>query len=185
MARKKTSASTTGPDDASKITPAPKRHWSGAKGEVEPVSVGRPSKLDDETAALIIQHIENGCYFKDAVGAAGVSYTTFRRWMNRGTSEAEEDEVYRLFRSRVKKAERYAIADAVSCIRKAMRTQWTAAAWYLERKLPEIWAAIEKRPGAKTDSTSYAAAPAPDPDAPDVEPLRVVPQDDRDKASAG
>jgi hypothetical protein len=43
------------------------------------------------------------------------------------------------FAAALKKAERKAEGRMVGVIRKAGRTNWTAAAWYLERKFPESW----------------------------------------------
>jgi len=49
------------------------------------------------------------------------------------------EEPFVSFVSAVKKAERDAEALAVKAIRTAGKKNWTAYAWWLERKFPEAW----------------------------------------------
>ena len=46
--------------------------------------MGRPSKLTPECQARIVQAIEVGATYELAAGYGGISYETFRRWMNAG-----------------------------------------------------------------------------------------------------
>jgi hypothetical protein len=96
-----------------------------------------------------------------AVDLAGISYPTFREWMNAG--EVQNSGAFSDFFKAVKKAEAEAsvkkvqtVGDAAvgGCTQRTTRTlpdgtvevsekfglpSWQAAAWWLERKLPEDW----------------------------------------------
>ena len=46
--------------------------------------MARPSKLNPETHAVIVDAILHGATYKDASEAAGVSYDTFNEWVKAG-----------------------------------------------------------------------------------------------------
>ena len=68
---------------------------------------------------------------------AGIEYTSFLRWMDR----------YAKFANAIKKAELEALDNgkeyAIAAIFRAMGQNWTAAAWWLERKFPDEFAKRE------------------------------------------
>jgi hypothetical protein len=125
-------------------------------------TMGRPSKLEDATAEKIIDALKVGSPIRVACRAAGIGQTTFKAWMTRGNSEADDDAPYRAFRADVKKARAAGEAAALKVIHEAMPTSWQAAAWFLERHWPERWgrrdrikAKIENdRPGEKGEFPS-------------------------------
>ena len=102
---------------------------------------GRPSKLTKTVAARIVEYLEVGNYQETAARAAGISRSTFHRWMKRGADAKSrgKDSRYRDFRDNVKKAEAEAEVAAVKCVIDASETKWQAAMTFLERKFPERW----------------------------------------------
>ena len=72
-----------------------------------------------------------------AARSAGVSESTFHRWMSRG--EQEQSGPFRAFREAVVLAESEAEVYAVAILRRAMPEDWRAALAYLERRHPSRW----------------------------------------------
>ena len=100
---------------------------------------GRPSKLKPEVIEKIVQALTVGNYRKQAALYAGIDDGTLRRWMKRGRAEPEGP--YADFRAAVLEAESKAQIMAMGCVTKAIREgDWKAAAWMLERRLPEHYA---------------------------------------------
>jgi len=112
-----------------------------------PKKRGRPSKLTKTVAAKIIEYLEVGNYQETAARAAGISRSTFHRWMKRGADAKSvgKDSRYRDFRDSVKKAEANAEVAAVKCVLDGAEKSWQAAMTYLERKFPERWSRGERR----------------------------------------
>ena len=98
--------------------------------------MARPSKLTDEVQDRIVRAIRAGNYAEAACHSAGISSSTFYRWMTRGDAEAG---AYRVFREAVLQAEAEAEVHAVAIIRRAMTDDWRAAMAYLERRYPSRW----------------------------------------------
>ena len=101
--------------------------------------MGRPTKLEPATVKAIATALGIGAPIGSACRAAGIGVTTFKTWMERGRSEAEDDAPYRAFRASVKKARATAQIHALAMVRRAMPDHWQAAAWYLERTDPKRW----------------------------------------------
>lgn len=113
--------------------------------------MARPTKLSDEVRDRIVQALRAGNYAEAACQSAGISPSTFYRWMERG----ERDEgIYRAFREAVKRAEADAEVHAVAVLRKAMGGDWRAAVAYLERRHPTRW-----RRGETRELTGAAGGP--------------------------
>ncbi len=97
---------------------------------------GRPSKLTHAVQERLLQALSIGNHRHAAAAYAGVDEKTVRRWMARGASEL--DGPYRTLRDAVLAAEAKAQVVALGCIAQAARGgDWRAAAWMLERKVPE------------------------------------------------
>lgn len=93
---------------------------------------GRPSKLTEELASVIIGFIERGNYRTTAAAMAGVNDNTFKAWMLHKT------EPYVSFQKRMLEAEAFAEASQLA---KIIESDETAdAKWYLARKFPDRWA---------------------------------------------
>ena len=128
--------------------------------------MARETKLTPERQKTIVDAIRGGCYFVTACQLAGIDDKTGYRWLS------DQRPMYREFRDAVKNAEAAAEAERVLRIRQAAtggkqttrRTikiypngtqeitetteiaepNWTADAWFLERKFPARWGKQEK-----------------------------------------
>ena len=97
--------------------------------------MGRPTKLNPDTQAKIVQAITVGTTYELAAQYAGVHYDTFNNWMNKG-SEAKTGDFFEFFNA-VKEAEGRAAVGWLAKIEKAASDgSWQAAAWKLERRYP-------------------------------------------------
>ena len=99
--------------------------------------MARPSKLSAEVRERIVTAIRAGNYADAAAQAAGISPSTYYRWMARG--ERERAGAFRAFREAVVRAEAEAEVHAVAIVRRAMAEDWRAAVAYLERRHAGRW----------------------------------------------
>ena len=100
--------------------------------------MARPSKLTPETHAAIVDAILHGATYKDAAEAAGVWYTTFNEWMQRG--EAAKVGQYYEFNHAVRKAEAQCRLNMTRVIQSAAaKGDWKAAEAYLRRRDRANW----------------------------------------------
>jgi hypothetical protein len=99
--------------------------------------VARPSKLSAEVTDRVVQAVRAGNYADAACQAAGISPSTYYRWMSRGAQEPGSE--YARFREDVLRAEAEAEVYAVAILRRAMGEDWRAAMAYLERRHPTRW----------------------------------------------
>ena len=115
------------------------------------VPKGRPSTLTDAVADKLVALVEKGHYNTMAARGAGIGVRSFQRWLAKGEEanerlnsgqpiEPDEERYWHLWQ-RINKAQAQAADDALTAIRAAWESgqQWTAAAWYLERKYPGEW----------------------------------------------
>ena len=103
---------------------------------------GRPEKIDADIQAKICRTIRSGAYIETAAAYAGITKETFYKWLKRGKKDSSGP--YREFSDAVGKALAEAELRDILRIDKAAESQWTAAAWRLERRFPERWARREK-----------------------------------------
>ena len=108
---------------------------------------GRPTKLTKTVKAKIIEHVESGNHRTTAARAAGVSRSSFHRWLARGDEDkaAGKDSIYCDFRDAIKKGEARFEVEAVRCVLDASETKWQAAMTLLERRWPQRWSRGERR----------------------------------------
>ncbi len=95
----------------------------------------RRSKYTPEVVSRVCELLAEGNTRKTASLLAGISYETFRQWLQ--TKPA--------FSAAVQKAEAEAEARHVAIIRQAAAKTWQAAAWWLERRRPEEWGDRSRR----------------------------------------
>lgn len=98
---------------------------------------GRPSKFEKRIAARFLKAVSKGLIRKHAALCAGVHIATLQLWAKKG-KEAGKGKLYEFFVA-LKKAESLAQEARAQTIIVAARKNWQAAAWWLERKYPEIW----------------------------------------------
>jgi len=105
---------------------------------------GAPSKFSQERAERLIQAVRGGNYLKTACAFAGIDYTTLRRWILKA-DEPDAPPEYREFKEALEKARADAEVASLAKIQKAANEgQWQAAAWFLERSMPDRWAKKDK-----------------------------------------
>jgi len=95
------------------------------------------AKLTPAIVKAVLGNIAAGNYISTACTAAGITQKTFHNWLERGRSAP--DTIYSEFLLLAEKARAAAEAANVRIIKRAADTNWTAAAWLLERQYPERW----------------------------------------------
>ena len=106
--------------------------------------MARPTKLTKEVQEKIVTAIGAGNYQDTAAAYAGISSTTFFRWMAEAQNPGAGKEL-REFRAAVEKARADAEARNVALIQNAAQNgTWQAAAWFLERSHPTKWGRINR-----------------------------------------
>lgn len=122
------------------------------------------NKLNPEVQEIICRAIRSGNYLHTAAEAAGVSRQTVWNWKEKG--EKALTGKYRDFFDALKKAEAEAVQRNVALIQIAAETQWTAAAWWLERKHPNDFGRLERVEHTGADGRplvlTFVAAEKPD-----------------------
>ena len=96
----------------------------------------RLTKLTPALSARIALAIRVGNYLETAASLNGICEATLHNWLARGRKGRPP---YVAFLVAVEKARSAAEADALKEIKGAMRENWQAAAWYLERTRPDRW----------------------------------------------
>ena len=99
--------------------------------------MGVHSKITPEITKKIAGYIKSGNYPEVAASLAGIDRSTFYRWIKKGNNA--KSGLHKIFCDSIKEAEDYAEAAAVERVRKAGDENWTALAWWLERKHPKKW----------------------------------------------
>lgn len=95
-------------------------------------------KLTDEVQEIIVKSLENGLAIKAACGRARISEQTFYNWYNKG-AEAKSGK-YKNFHDAVDNAKNTAQSNFENIIASAAnKGTWQAAAWWLERRRPEMY----------------------------------------------
>lgn len=96
--------------------------------------MARPTKRTPEVETAILNALRVGNTRTDAALAAGISLGTLSTWCAR----------YPEFLADVEKAEADARLRFVGIIATAAKTSWQAAAWFLERRMPQQWGRRER-----------------------------------------
>ena len=99
--------------------------------------MGRPEKLSQHHLDRIALLLRSGCYIENAAACAGISRSTFYRWLRRGETQARGK--YRNFWDTVTVSLAICEVRHVSAIAAAAQTDWRAAAWLLERRFSQRW----------------------------------------------
>ena len=103
---------------------------------------GRPSKLTPEVQERICNAIRAGNYYEASCAYAGVDYTTFRLWMQKG-EKAKSGKFFDFFDA-VTKAQADAEVFLVANWKKHVPEDWRAAKEMLARRFPERWGPKDK-----------------------------------------
>ena len=116
--------------------------------------MARPSKLTQETAAVIVASIRAGAFANAAAAAAGIAESTFYGWRQRGEAVqaardrgqpvAPEERRFLEFSEAIARASAQAEVAVANLLFEAASADWRAAVAWLERRHPARW-----RPAAK------------------------------------
>jgi len=124
---------------------------------------GRPTKLTPELQERIVATMRSGCYQETAAAHCGISVSVFRKWLHDGAEGKSKK--YKDFLEAVERASEDAELRALATVQEFGRglfttivttmekadgsvetkterrpvREWTAAAWYLERRKPGRW----------------------------------------------
>lgn len=101
--------------------------------------MARPTALNPHVQARLVEAFNLGqTSIASACAYAGISEAVYYKWMKQGR---EGDDRYIEFLEAIEKARADAVLINLGVIRKAaMNGQWQAAAWWLERVLPQQFA---------------------------------------------
>ena len=106
--------------------------------------LGRKDKRNDEQfVANLCQALKSGNTKKNACLLAGCSETQLYKWLRDSDAEIPGT-LANQFAESIKKSQAEAQNRNIVLIQKAAQTNWTAAAWYLERSDPNNWGKREK-----------------------------------------
>lgn len=125
----------------------------------------RVSTPDDAKVTLLLTALRGGNYIEVACLYAGLAPSTVYRWMERGRNEKQRQESgakpdpkevpYIDLCESVEKARADAVVRNVTIIQQAAQTgTWQAAAWWLERSMPQqfgrrIQAEVTQKPSVE------------------------------------
>jgi len=99
--------------------------------------MGRRTKRNPAVVAAILEALAAGQARGTAAALAGIGATTLARWV------ADDPDLA----CRVEQAEAQAVRDALGVIHRAAESgTWQAAAWWLERRYPEVWSRRPRDP---------------------------------------
>ena len=132
--------------------------------------MARPTKLTEAVQRRICEAIAAGNTWRAVAEFAGIGESTMRNWLAKGRTAKRADSPYRAFLAAIKKAEADAEVRNVAIIQKTAQggqvierttrtkkdgttevtekfapSQWTASAWWLERRLHAEWGRKDTR----------------------------------------
>lgn len=115
--------------------------------DIAPYAGGRPTKCTPDVSDAFLRAVARGMDYKLACDAVDIDYSTFKRWMQLG--EAGE-QPYCAFRAAVLCARAERAAHLLDKIEAFAVDDWRAAAWILERTMPEHFAKTPPPDGGQT-----------------------------------
>jgi hypothetical protein len=119
----------------------------------------------------IVQALDAGAFFDDACSFAGVSRSAAYEWLARGKAAREEqddkgegyeltanDRAYLDFADAVEKTRATVVVRNLAIIRNAAQDgTWQAAAWYLERTMPQKYGRHQRPDDTEPELSTDAA----------------------------
>ena len=125
----------------------------------------RPAEPNDPRVQLLLTALKGGNYFEHSCDFAGIARSTAYRWLERGRTERERIESgekpdpqeanYLEICNTIEKARAEAVVANVTVIQQAARSgTWQAAAWWLERTMPQQFGRQIKAEVTSSDGSS-------------------------------
>lgn len=108
---------------------------------------GRPTKCTPAVHDAMIAALSKGMPIKLACDMSDVSYDAFNEWMKRGETG---EEPFRQFRQDALRARAHGAGNLLERIEAWAADDWRAAAWILERTMPEHFAKTPPPDGGST-----------------------------------
>lgn len=96
---------------------------------------GRPTKYSKQMTENLCKWIREGNTYKNACALECIHYDTFNEWHNQ----------FPEFSVAIERSEALCKADCLACIQKAEIKDWKAAAWWLERRVPQEYSLRQSR----------------------------------------
>lgn len=98
---------------------------------------GRPSKLTPEVQKQLVKLIQAGNHYETACACVGITYRTFRNWMEKG-EKAKGGKYFHFFQA-ITQANYQAEARMVIEWQKHFKKDYRAIRDFMERRFPERW----------------------------------------------
>ena len=97
---------------------------------------GKPSIISKEIIDKVCQEISRGVPIEYSCLIAGISKSTYYKWLNKGKKEDDDsDSLYKYFENKTNEARALAVASRIEQIR--VDNSWQSSAWWLERMAHE------------------------------------------------
>ncbi len=96
---------------------------------------GRPSKLTPQVVAMVLAAIRCGASNRIACEGAGVGKSTLYQWLELARERPGSE--YAEFADQLTRARQEGRISRLAIIQKAAKMDWRAAAWLLERDMPD------------------------------------------------
>lgn len=112
------------------------------------VAAARPDSITEDMTVHMERLLAAGNYIAVACQVVGLPRSTYQEWMAKGSRDGPGYTPYRIFAQRIEVALAKGEATKVAQIARAAsgeKGDWKAAAWMLERQVPERWAKPSQR----------------------------------------
>lgn len=116
----------------------PERSRARARTSSNPDGAGRPTRCTPETVARLVKLVEIGVPITVACRTEGLGRATWHRWR---VAAAAGEEPYVELVGKLETAISKGVATITMQLVKASQKDWKAAAWWLERRVPALYAA--------------------------------------------
>lgn len=118
--------------------------------------MGRPSKLNEKTQAVICQYLRLGLHRKVAAALVKVDEVTFSRWYTTGARD--EKGKFRAFFDAVNEAEALFQQDALETLKGFAAQNPKILQWWLSRRFPAQYGRHDNAQETSTTSTLESSA---------------------------
>lgn len=110
-----------------------------------PHPIGRPPKLNEQIIEEVCDYVLQGTSMAKAANLAGISESTFHRWMAAGV-KSEPNSLTHVLYQRVTEAIELSEHELLQYLRVSLEEDrnWKVATWLLERRFPEKYGKVNR-----------------------------------------
>jgi hypothetical protein len=110
-------------------------------------TIGRPTKLTDELADLLLAKIASGAFLNVACESVGIASKSLEEWTRRGAADNEAglDTIFSRFWMRLHRARASHEIELARKVEEKTDEDWRAGAFVLERRYRERWGRDDKQ----------------------------------------